>query len=75
MRYKRKQDRKLMDRIQSMYNVGEGDEHIAKHLSSLSGMKGAEKKLKDKIGKLLNKGEVVEKVMKRIEKRRGHYDS
>lgn len=75
MIYKKKQDKDLMKRIKTIYNVGEGDEHMSKHLSRLSGMKGAEKKLKDKIGKLLNKDNVLEKIMKRLEKRRGQYDN
>ncbi len=75
MRYKKRQDRDLMKRVQTIYNVGEGDEHMGKKLSRLSGMKGAEKKSKDKIGRLLNKSDVLEKIMKRLEKRRGRYDN
>ena len=75
MKYKKKQDKDLVKRLTAMYNVGEGDEHMAKHLSRLSGMKGAEKKSKDKLGRVLNKEEVLEKIMKRMEKRRGRHDN
>lgn len=77
MKYKSKQHKDLEDRIKAIYSVGEGDEHMAKKLSRLSGMKGAEKKSKDKLGKLLNRNnQIADKVFKRMEKRlRGQYDS
>lgn len=79
MKYKSKKYKNLMDRILSIYNVGEGDEQMASKLSRISGQKGAEKKSKDKVGKSMNKGdpsEVLRKMMQRIDKRmEGRYDS
>ena len=72
MKYKSKR-KSALEKIQSIYNVGEGDEEMNSKLSRLSGQKGAEKKSKDKIGKTLNQADpakVFEKMQKRINKER-----
>jgi hypothetical protein len=69
----------LKKSLSGVENKNVSIEHrMDKHLSNLSGMKGAEKSTKDKIGRNLNAGEhtykTIDKVYDRINKR-GNNDS